>query len=105
MNEIKVLCPGGKCNRCRRMISRIEEATNMPGVEATIEIIDSMDEILTYHTWILPTLVVNKNMVARGYVPSLQQILNHINGAHSITNDNTIEKITVFGKSSCNGII
>ncbi len=87
------------------MISRIEEATNMPGVEATIEIIDSMDEILTYHTWILPTLVVNKNMVARGYVPSLQQILKHINGAHSITNDNTIEKITVFGKSSCNGII
>ena len=87
------------------MISRIEEVTNMPGVEATIEIIDSMDEILTYHTWILPTLVVNKNMVARGYVPSLQQILKHINGAHSITNDNTIEKITVFGKSSCNGII
>ncbi len=42
------------------MISRIEEATNMPGVEATIEIIDSMDEILTYHTWILPTLVVNE---------------------------------------------
>ena len=91
MNEIKVLCPGSKCNRCRRMISRIEEATNMPGVEATIEIIDSMNEILTYNTWILPTLVVNKHVVARGYVPSLKQILKHIKGSHSITNDNTIE--------------
>ena len=87
------------------MVSRIEEATNMPGVEATTEIIDSLDEILAYNTWILPTLVVNKHVVARGYVPSLQQILKYINGAHSITNDNTIEKITVFGKSSCNGII
>lgn len=73
------------------MISRIEEATNMPGIKATIEIIDSMDEILTYNTWILPTLVVNKHVVARGYVPSLKQILKHIKGSHSITNDNTIE--------------
>jgi hypothetical protein len=73
------------------MISRIDEATNMPGIEATIEIIDSMDEILTYNTWILPTLVVNKQIVARGYIPSLQQILKHIKGSHSITNDNTIE--------------
>ncbi len=73
------------------MISRIDEATNMPGIEATIEIIDSMDEILTYNTWILPTLVVNKQIVARGYIPSLQQILKHIKGSHSTTNDNTIE--------------
>ena len=91
MNEIKVLCPGSKCNRCHRMISRIEEATSIPGVEATIEINDSMDEILTYNTWILPTLVVNKLVVARGYVPSLQQILKHIKSSHSITTDNTIE--------------
>jgi hypothetical protein len=35
------------------MISGIEEATKMPGIEATVEIIDSMDEILTYNTWIL----------------------------------------------------
>jgi len=76
--EIKILCPGHKCGKCYRMIARIEEAVKMSGKEAKIEIIDTLDEMLKYTTWILPTLVINNNVVARGYIPSIQQIISYL---------------------------
>ena len=80
MNKtIKILCPGRKCGKCRRMIQRVEEAVNISGVEAEIEIIDSIDEMINYRTWILPTLVINNKIIARGYVPTIEQILNFLN--------------------------
>ncbi len=60
------------------MIARVEETAEMPGIEANIEIIDSLDEMLTYNTWLLPTLVINDQVVARGYLPSVKQILDHM---------------------------
>ena len=61
------------------MIQRVEEAVNISGVEAEIEIIDSIDEMINYRTWILPTLVINNKIIARGYVPTIEQILNFLN--------------------------
>ena len=60
------------------MIARVEETAKMPGIEANIEIIDSLDEMVTYNTWLLPTLVINDRVVARGYVPSVKQILEYM---------------------------
>jgi hypothetical protein len=73
-NEIKILCPGRKCGKCRRMIARVEEALKLSGIQSEIQIVDTLEEMLQYHTWILPTLVINDNMVARGYIPSVQKI-------------------------------
>lgn len=56
----------------------MEEASKKSGKEASIEIIDSVDKMFAYNTWILPTLVINDHVVARGYIPSLQQILLHL---------------------------
>ena len=60
------------------MIARVEETAEMHGIEANIKIIDSLDEMVTYNTWLLPTLVINDHMVARGYVPSVKQILEYM---------------------------
>jgi len=60
------------------MIARIEKTAEMPGIEANIEIIDSLDEMVTNKTWVLPTLVINEQVVARGYVPSVNQILEYM---------------------------
>ena len=60
------------------MIARVEETAGMQGIETDIEIIDSLEEMVTYHTWLLPTLVINDRVVARGYVPSVKQILEHM---------------------------
>ena len=60
------------------MIARVEETAEAHGIEANIKIIDSMDEMVTYNTWVLPTLVINDHVVARGYVPSMKQILEQM---------------------------
>jgi len=44
--------------------------------------VDSMDEILNYPTWILPTIIVNGKVVARGYAPSKKLIMNHLNASY-----------------------
>jgi hypothetical protein len=72
--EIKILCPTTKCGKCRRMIARAEEAGKYTDQEISIVIIDSFEEILRYHTWILPTMVINGKVIARGYVPSREVI-------------------------------
>jgi disulfide oxidoreductase YuzD len=68
------------------MLSRVEEAVNLSETETSVTIIDSLEEILNHPTWILPTLVINSKVVARGYVPSLQQIHDLINDASAKPN-------------------
>ncbi|MEX2371437.1 MAG: thioredoxin family protein [Bacteroidales bacterium] len=75
------MCPGRKCGKCRRMLSRVEEAVGLSETETSVTIIDSLEEILKHSTWILPTLVINDKVVARGYVPPLQQLLDLLNDA------------------------
>jgi hypothetical protein len=77
--EIKILCPSQKCGKCRRMISRVEEAVNLTGVDARIIIVDKLEEMLHYPTWILPTLIINENIVAKGYVPDIKRIQEFLN--------------------------
>lgn len=79
-HEIKILCPGRKCGKCRRMIAMVENAVEVSGVDANIEIVDSIKEFVKYKTWILPTLVINGKNVARGYVPDVEVIQKHLEG-------------------------
>ena len=53
--------PPKKCGKCRRMISRVESILKELGMS---------EEIQQYPTWVLPTLIINDKIVARGYLPS-----------------------------------
>lgn len=70
-HDIRILCPGRKCGKCRRMIARVEEAVEVEEVDADIQIVNSFGELVKYKTWILPTLIVNNEIVARGYIPGV----------------------------------
>jgi hypothetical protein len=56
------------------MISRVEEAAKRSSAETEIIIVDSIDQLQTYNSWLLPSLVVNGQMVARGYIPEINKI-------------------------------
>jgi len=73
-NEIKIFCPKKKCGKCTRLFARVEEAIKISGQSCKIEKVDSLDEMMKYPTWILPTLVINGKVAARGYVPSVKMI-------------------------------
>jgi hypothetical protein len=72
--DIKLLCPPKKCGKCRRMISRLESILKEKGIEEEIQIINDTDELVQYPTWVLPTLLINNKVVARGYLPSKETI-------------------------------
>lgn len=75
-NTIEILCPLRKCRKCDKIIKSIETLINEEHVEAEIKIINTLDEIMTKNTWILPTVIVNGTIVARGYMPKRNKILN-----------------------------
>jgi len=77
-NRIEILCPSVKCGKCTRIIKAMEILLKAENIEAKIIIIDQLEELITKHTWILPTIIVNDQIVARGYFPEKQRILNEI---------------------------
>lgn len=60
------------------MVSRVEEAIKVSGLPSKIEMVDSLVEMMKYPTWILPTLVINEKVTARGYIPSVKMIAKQL---------------------------
>jgi len=73
--KLFILCPGQKCKKCIRMVKQVEEAVQESGMEAEVVIVDKIDELVKFNTWVLPALVINGKMVARGYVPEKSKII------------------------------
>jgi hypothetical protein len=80
MNKIKILCPPRKCAKCKKMIAAITEMISQSEYEANIQIIDSIDELSTYKTWVLPALVIKNILVARAYIPDRNTLGRYISG-------------------------
>jgi hypothetical protein len=76
--QLFILCPGQKCRKCRKMVKQVEEAVMESGMEAEVKIVDKIEELVKFNTWVLPALVINGRMVARGYVPEKSKIINEM---------------------------
>ncbi|NTV84997.1 MAG: thioredoxin family protein [Bacteroidales bacterium] len=76
--KVVILCPGSKCKKCRRMIQQVNEAVEESGLDADIKILDKIDDLLKYNTYVLPALVINNKMLARGYVPEKSKIIDEM---------------------------
>ena len=78
-NRIEILCPSQKCRKCTRIIKAMEILLKEENVETEIIIIDQLEELITKHTWVLPSIIVNDKIVARDYMPEKQMILTELN--------------------------
>ena len=76
--EIIILCPGTKCRKCRRMVKAVEDAVSESGLNAEVKILDTIEELVKFNTWVLPALVINSKMIARGYVPEKSKIIEEM---------------------------
>ncbi len=79
INTIEILCPPQKCTKCDKIIKSIEKMMDQEHIQAQITIVNSIDKIINRNTWILPTIIVNGKVVARGYVPSKSKLLSALN--------------------------
>lgn len=77
-NKIKILCPPHKCKKCKRIISKLNETLQNEGVNYDMELVNQLEELLKYPTWILPTIIINGHVVARGYAPGVKAIRKHL---------------------------
>ena len=76
--KLFILCPGTKCRKCTKMVKQVEEAVLESGMEAEVRIVDTIEELVKFNTWVLPALVINGKMFARGYVPEKSKIISEM---------------------------
>jgi len=79
INKVEILSPGPGCRRTQKIIRYLKDFFRENHIEAEFKIISSISEFVKYRTWLLPTIVLNDKIIARGYRPSKNKILENIN--------------------------
>jgi len=77
-NTFIILCPPKRCSKCRRMQEKLTALIDREDLDAEIKIVNELQQMLTYRTWILPTLIINDKVVARGYFPKEERVMELI---------------------------
>lgn len=69
---IKIL--GSGCANCRKLQANVEEAVKELGIDAAIEKVKDLKDIVSYGVMKTPALVVNEQVKVMGRVPSVEEI-------------------------------
>ena len=74
--EIKVLGPG--CPRCQQTEKIVKEAVAEAGVDATVEKVTDIMQIMTFRIISTPAVVVDGQVKSMGKVPKKAEVQNWI---------------------------
>jgi len=75
--EIKVLGTG--CPKCKALTKAVEEVVNETGIDATINKVEDINDIMEFGVMVTPALVVDGKVVASGKVPKKDEIKKLLN--------------------------
>ncbi len=64
---MKIQILGIGCGACRQLEADVRELLGRLQIEAQVERVDDLEQILTYQLWALPGLVIDGQVVACGY--------------------------------------
>ncbi len=78
VREVIIKILGTGCARCKQLAINIQQAVDEMGVEATIEKVEKIDEIIEYGVMKPPALVVNDQVKVSGRVPSTEDIKKYL---------------------------
>ena len=76
--EIKVLGTG--CKKCKATKEAIRQVVDELGLEANLDEVTDMDEILKYNVMATPGVVVDGKVVSKGKVPKKKEIEGWLKG-------------------------
>lgn len=75
--SIKILGTG--CPKCKQTTAIVQEVVNENNLDATVQKVEDIMDIMTYDIMTTPAVVVNEKVVVKGRVPSKQEILTFLN--------------------------
>lgn len=77
--NITVLSTG--CAHCNTLENRVERALDRADVDANVETIDDMQEVMSYGVMSVPALVVDGEVVSTGDPPTVTEITDLLRSA------------------------
>lgn len=77
--KVKVLGPG--CAKCRQLYAEAEKALAASGVEAELEKVEKLDEIMAHGVMMTPALVIDGEVKSVGKVPKPAEIATWLTSA------------------------
>lgn len=75
---VKILGPG--CSKCRTLEARVKEVVAKNNIQAEIQKVEDINEMMSYGIMMTPALVVDEKVVSFGIVPKEEQIIKWLNG-------------------------
>ena len=73
---IKILGTG--CSKCKKLEENVKEAVKELGIEATVEKVLDIKDIMAYGVMSTPALVVDEQVKVMGRVPSVEDIKKYL---------------------------
>jgi small redox-active disulfide protein 2 len=77
--NVKVLGPG--CARCKKLYEEVDKAIRQLGLQATLEKVEKIEEVMRYGVLATPGLVINGKVKAAGRLPSTAELSTWLTSA------------------------
>jgi small redox-active disulfide protein 2 len=77
MKQIKVLGPG--CAKCKNTYNNVMEALKQTGIEANVEKIEDIEEMMKYNILTTPVLMIDGLVKVKGRTADIQEIKQFLN--------------------------
>lgn len=76
MTDIKVLGPG--CPKCKTTYSNVLEALKKTNMEANVEKVEDIEEMMKYNVLTTPVLMINGEMKVKGRIAQVSEIVDFL---------------------------
>lgn len=72
MKKIKIL--GSGCAKCNQLADAVKAVIAAEGIDASVEKVEDMQQIMAYNILSTPALVVDERVVCKGRTPSYDEL-------------------------------
>ncbi len=72
MKKVKIL--GSGCGKCNQLADAVKAVIAAEGIDASVEKVEDIQQIMAYNVLSTPALVVDEKVVCKGRVPSHEEL-------------------------------
>jgi small redox-active disulfide protein 2 len=72
MTQIKILGPG--CPKCKTTYSNVLEALKQSNIEANVEKVEDIEEMMKYNVLTTPVLMIDEQIKIKGRIAQVKEI-------------------------------